>query len=611
MLVNCAGLPANLQKGLGALEKYGFLQISEEGQLLCANQGAFIAVEKSEVKLQITYDTEPHFYMALARSMGMKNGNHPIDTKGTRLGLMVDCSRNAVAKPEMVKKLICILVMAGYDYLELYTEDTYELPGEPYFGYKRGRYRAEELKEIIAFADIFQMEMVPCIQTLAHLKTLVNWQPYYEHMDIDDVLMVNDERTYRLIRKCLRFCREVFHTNRINIGSDEAYRLGRGRYTDVYGYRDKHELYLEHMKKVFALCAEEGFEPEFWADAFYDNDRPEREITSIFDGKQTPIVWRYRHTEAEQTRTYLQKTKKYAGKSMYAGALWKCYGYAPDNGRSERSIDVLFDVAEECGVDNILMTTWGNDGSECSVYAVMPSLWHAADTLYPCDADISGILQKLTGYTKEEWELCDRLNYVMPEIDRMCNASKYLLYNDFLVGLLDYNTPDHAGEIYRELLPAFSRLAKRDSPFAYLFITYEALCRLLIQKATYGKRLYRAYQENDRDRMRAMISEIQEIKENLKAFQEAFRSQWMKENKGFGMEVIDLRLGGLVSRTDTVVCVLNDYLSGRVDKIYELEEERLEYFCGRLTGEEVYAPLHSDWKTAYTVNMAETCIPYL
>ncbi len=108
-----------------------------------------------------------------------------------------------------------------------------------------------------------------------------------------------------------------------------------------------------------------------------------------------------------------------------------------------------------------------------------------------------------------------------------------------------------------------------------------------------------------------MISEIQEIKENLKAFHEAFRSQWMKENKGFGMEVIDLRLGGLASRTDTVVRVLNDYLSGRVDKIYELEEERLEYFCGRLTGEEVYAPLHSDWKTAYTVNMAETCIPYL
>ena len=34
----------------------------------------------------------------------------------------------------------------------LYTEDTYEVDGQPYFGYMRGRYSKEEMKEIDDFA---------------------------------------------------------------------------------------------------------------------------------------------------------------------------------------------------------------------------------------------------------------------------------------------------------------------------------------------------------------------------------------------------------------------------------------------------------------------------
>ena len=50
-----------------------------------------------------------------------------------RLGFMVDCSRGAVPKTETIKKLVDYLSEFGYTYLELYTEDTYEIEGEPYF----------------------------------------------------------------------------------------------------------------------------------------------------------------------------------------------------------------------------------------------------------------------------------------------------------------------------------------------------------------------------------------------------------------------------------------------------------------------------------------------
>ena len=61
------------------------------------------------------------------------------------LCVMLDCSRNAVLNVDALKKYIDILVKFGYSRVMLYTEDTYEIEGEPYFGYLRGRYSKKEL----------------------------------------------------------------------------------------------------------------------------------------------------------------------------------------------------------------------------------------------------------------------------------------------------------------------------------------------------------------------------------------------------------------------------------------------------------------------------------
>ena len=486
--------------------------------------------------------------------------------------------------------------------MELYTEDTYELPGEPYFGYMRGRYSVDELKEIVAFADRFRFQMVPCIQTLAHLSNLANWLVYYRHMDIDDILMTGDEQTYYLIRKCIRHCRDVFHTNRIHIGGDEAFHLGRGNYIEVNGYHPKEEVYLEHMKKVFAICKEEGISPDFWADGLASDKMDLEKFKSILDGTQTPVSWHYGHDEVESLKADMERFKMLGVKGDFAAGLWKWFGYAPDNQYAVRSMNLLIPEALEYGVEDILITAWGDNGNECSVYAVIPGIMHAAHMLYSDKADTEKLIELLTGYTATEWKYCDRLNYVMPELDKMSNAAKYLLHNDFLIGLLDYNIPDHAGDIYKALLPEFTRLAEKDSPFAYIFQSYEKLCQVLTRKATYGKRLYYAYREGNRIEMNALVTELQEIKQDIRKFYDAFRIVWLRDYKGYGFEVMDVRIGGLLSRIDTVTIVLTDYLEGRLEKIYELEEKRLEYFDERLSGEESYAPIHGVWATAYTVN---------
>ena len=64
-----------------------------------------------------------------------------------RLGALIDCSRNCVYTVDALKKFIDILADIGYDYLQLYTEDTFDI-GDPRFGYLRGRYNVAEIKEL-------------------------------------------------------------------------------------------------------------------------------------------------------------------------------------------------------------------------------------------------------------------------------------------------------------------------------------------------------------------------------------------------------------------------------------------------------------------------------
>ena len=86
--------------------------------------------------------------------MSIKNFN--------KFGVMIDCSRNAVMTVDKLKKFITVISKMGYNQVHLYMEDTYEVENEPYFGYLRGRYTKDELKEIDSYAKKYGMEVIPC-----------------------------------------------------------------------------------------------------------------------------------------------------------------------------------------------------------------------------------------------------------------------------------------------------------------------------------------------------------------------------------------------------------------------------------------------------------------
>lgn len=63
------------------------------------------------------------------------------------------------------------------------------------------------------------------------------------------------------------------------------------------------------------------------------------------------------------------------------------------------------------------------------------------------------------------------------------------------------------------------------------------------------------------------------LKKKLRAFIKVFRKQWLAENKPYGFDVQEYRLGGLLERIDGCRERLLDYTSGKIAEIPELTDE--------------------------------------
>lgn len=202
---------------------------------------------------------------------------------------MIDVSRNGVLNVSSVKYLCRKLALMGYNHLQLYTEDTYKIDGEPFFGYLRGGYTQEDLKEIDDYASSLGIECVPCIQTLGHLGQVLQWPRFLALRDTTEVLLAQLPETYALLSKMIATASKPFRSKRIHLGQDETHGLGHGRYHSIFGqhnYKDPTRIFIEHLQRVTQICKELDLEPMIWSDMLFCLNAKNNSLLGYYDSAQ-------------------------------------------------------------------------------------------------------------------------------------------------------------------------------------------------------------------------------------------------------------------------------------------------------------------------------------
>lgn len=182
------------------------------------------------------------------------------------------------------------------------------------------------------------------------------------------------------------------------------------------------------------------------------------------------------------------------------------------------------------------------------------------------------------------------------------NPSKYLLYNDVLVGVYDSTIKIGGGEIYSQHSNKLKEL-ESDREYGYIFKTARKLCDCLYLKADLGRRTRVAYQQKDIFGLKELIEKCYTpLIGELKKLYQLFTAYWEKLYKPYSFETINIRFGGLIYRIQYVKKRLTAYINGKVKSVPELEEILLDKNGGG-TVYENKPILDSSWGAIVTLNI--------
>ena len=497
-----------------------------------------------------------------------------------KLGVMLDCSRNAVMKVSALKDFIDDICLMGYNTLMLYTEDTYEIPQEPLFGYLRGKYTVAQLKEIDSYCKARGVELIPCIQTLAHLNQIFKFRRFGEVSDCIDVLLVDDEKTYALIDKMFSALAQAFTSREVHIGMDEAYWVGRGGHLDRFGHEKQKDILLRHLNKVVGIAEKYGFKPMIWSDMFLPmakEDGIAPEDKAKIPENLSLVYWNYYSEDYAKYCADMDRHKHFERNMWFAGGAWKWQGFHAGNLKTIETVTPALDACKEKGFHNVLMTMWGDDGNECPARALLPALLYSAER-YRGNTDLESIKEKFRALFGEEWDefiLLDMRMDDFKKVETQVNGSKTMLYSDPFYGFFDLTVTGENAESarYAEMAKKLEACKARNGKFGYIFESFIAFARLMSVKYDLGYRTRKYYETKDLEKLGALLSVYDKVVSYGEDFLGKFERLWFTDNKPNGFEVQQLRLGGMIQRVKGCRTRLQAYVLGEVDCLEELDEK--------------------------------------
>jgi len=597
MKVYIENLPEKLKKG---------------AEIFCRRYGVEYAVGGKTLKVQLSlddkisvsgdtifYKKEVDIFRLLCKWIEAKKKGGSLSLTETRkfetFGVMLDLSRNEVMHVGGICEYITYMAGFGADRIMLYIEDTYEVKGYPYMGYFRGRYTAEELNEIDKYASLFGIETIACIQTLGHMERFLRW--YTGMRDTANVLLCDDEKTYEFIEKCIKVIADNISSPYIHIGMDEAFNLGGGRYKSIFGEIDSGELFVKHLNKVCEICEKIGKKPVIWGDMLVvvssqtGNCVDEKAVIRPELVEKLPknveiVYWDYYSIRPSRYENMLDVFAGSERKVWFAGGIWTWETFTYGDMRTKLTTEVALKACLKKGIKDVFATSWVNPGGFCplisGLYGV--AVWSAL-VFDSENASADKDFETVTGDKGEYFSYMTNIDApeIMPGQDLTCpdqqpsSAVMSFLFQSILCGLFDTITEGYDLTSYYKKVA--DNIAKFESEnFSDMYKHFEIMSRALSIKANAGNIIYKAYHENDKETLKDMAdNKLSELVEYMKQLIETHRTIWNKYNKPYGFDVVRNHYAGVIADCIDTKMTISEYLSGKIEFIDQLEQERLEY----------------------------------
>ncbi|MFH1024691.1 MAG: family 20 glycosylhydrolase [Planctomycetota bacterium] len=519
---------------------------------------------------------------ALLAGLVPADGTYRERTPFATLGVMLDCSRNAVVTVDHFKIWLRRMVLLGCNSVMLYTEDTYRLPGEPWFGWQRGAYTAGEIRAIDDYAAALGIEVIPCIQTLGHLEQILRHGAYRAVRDTARVLLVDEPKTHRLIQKMVRHWSSVVRSRRIHIGMDEAHDLGRGRYQDLHGSRDAFDLFSRHLARVVGMCRREGLRPMIWSDMFF---RMGSKTQDYYDRaakipgwviRRIPrdvelVYWDYYHENEGFYRDWIARHRRMGKEPVMASGVWTWNKYWYDRRITEKTAGPCLAACRRDGVKELVFTMWGDNGAYCDHDSAFAGMAWCADRAY--GASPRGLSRRFAAVCGGNYaaharaaDLHGGLPGLQPDLwDDPFFETRFRTWAKDRPGSMA-----RAARFYAALA---GRLAPHGNDRTCGDLRHaELLARVFAVRYALSAEILAAYRRRDRRALAAVRRRIPGVLRAVRRVADSHRALWMRCHKPEGFETVQARYGMLEARYREMATRLAEYRTGKIHHLAELDE---------------------------------------
>ena len=267
ILVGLLSLPA-IDAALKSASVTKPASLNEEGYLLSVGAESVVVAGASPAGVFYGLQT----LKQLVRGSGADayiQGVHVVDWPAMRWrGVSDDISRGPVPTVAYIKRQLRTFAAYKLNMQSFYMEHAFSSKAHPLIGPEGGSLTSDEIREVVAYAKSYHIELVPEQQTFGHLHKALKFEKYnpLAETPYGDVLSPQQEGTYKLVADWYRELNELFPGKFFHIGEDETFELGEGQSREAARVKGVGAVYFEHLNRVRDLLKQYDRKLMFWGD---------------------------------------------------------------------------------------------------------------------------------------------------------------------------------------------------------------------------------------------------------------------------------------------------------------------------------------------------------
>jgi hypothetical protein len=303
-------------------------------------------------------------------------------------GVHDDISRGPLPTLEFQKKQIRTLAAYKLNVYSPYLEQTLAYRSHPLASPPGGSLSREDVRELVAYARRYHVNVIPEQQTFGHMHLLLRWEKYAPLGETvhGHAFSPAQPGALAVVRDMYAELDSLFPGPFLHLGMDETFELGRGASAERVRREGVGPVYIGFVKQVEEALRPLGRRMLFWGDVASNHP----ELVRTLPKSMVAVPWQY-----DTVASYDKFVAPFRDAGMETWAApgvsnwWRLY---PNYGIALPNIRDFARDAQRLGSTGLLTTTWDDFGEQLFAQTWMGVLFGAAAAWQPATADVDAFL---------------------------------------------------------------------------------------------------------------------------------------------------------------------------------------------------------------------------